>query len=373
MERLIKFFTPNPPHTQIPYKVFWYILLLLLPGTILVLESYFKAVLTGGETDVSEIPGILLFGPIFIGIFNPFIFIGFAALLVPKRIPFLVRLIAYPAIGAGVLYFLKVGASSGSTSFSFSHGNGNRLVTTVNNGQLTVDGWNELYATLMAYALCGVILAIGHYLFDRGRTRPNPYFTIKTAYFYIPALALAIAWASHSPLTGNRRSMTWGYNKSILTSEKKLIVNIGCGGDTHGGTWLRLCYKHYDGQHFPQVADTSCSKTLPILCIRPDTITEPKELADDRFKQIHGWSGASVALSEEVKGSTLTSREIGDGLCHNQFGQEWRMADAKDPVWYSGFWADGTATPLSVWDKSPGKAAQSRFWIAGPKGTNCWK
>lgn len=114
--------------------------------------------------------------------------------------------------------------------------------------------------------------------------------------------------------------------------------------------------------------DTPTSAALPVLCLRPAALPDPglTEITRTPGGSLRRrWSGAEVALTEPVVGSTLTSRGIADDLCATRLGDGWRMAEFHDGGGRAGFdfWAQAAS----------GDFAASRFWVAiDDQSANPW-
>lgn len=104
----------------------------------------------------------------------------------------------------------------------------------------------------------------------------------------------------------------------------------------------------------PYRGDTECTKSRPILCINRDHSQPPT--ADYAYQ----WGHGQVQLTGYVVGTQLTSKATADGICQQNFGAGWRMAEFHDggmgmyPASSSGwaFWAYG------------GLPIGQRFWVS---------
>ncbi len=104
----------------------------------------------------------------------------------------------------------------------------------------------------------------------------------------------------------------------------------------------------------PWRGDTSCSASLPILCIDQNFQGWPSSGYSD------GWAYGRVDATMPVPGTRLTSRGAANGICQQAFGDRYRMAEFHDGAAgvaigaYSGwdFWAYGGVEP------------GQRFWVA---------
>ena len=104
----------------------------------------------------------------------------------------------------------------------------------------------------------------------------------------------------------------------------------------------------------PYRGDTSCAKSRPVLCFNRTMEGPPSS------EYAHGWSHGQVKATDYVTGNQLSSREAADGLCQQNFGAGWRMAEFHEGGMglYAGdssgwaFWANGTL-PVG-----------QRFWVS---------
>ena len=69
----------------------------------------------------------------------------------------------------------------------------------------------------------------------------------------------------------------------------------------------------------PYHGDTPISETLPILCIKPEGLSKSSFLTQFNMVSTQSspvnWSGALLAFSQPVRGSTLTSSVVADNIC----------------------------------------------------------
>jgi hypothetical protein len=153
-----------------------------------------------------------------------------------------------------------------------------------------------------------------------------------------------------------------------MSTSKRGLTWVKTTSDNCGQTRVTCDYcDPYDG-------DTSCTESRPLLCIRPDGLSncgEPSSFYD-------GWTGGTVALTPFlVRGTDLTSQAAADAICANTFGVGYRMAEHHDG---GGGWqwrAKGSITPLSTPASTHPRDSPSnlpnRFWvrISDQRG-NCW-
>jgi hypothetical protein len=110
----------------------------------------------------------------------------------------------------------------------------------------------------------------------------------------------------------------------------------------------------------PYTGDTSCSNSLPVLCVRPQGLPRPPYTPNPSLFY-DGWVGGSLALTAPVLGTSLTSQANADALCATTFGSGWRMAEFHDGGGGWGFRGYG-----NILDGS-------RFWVRiSDQPANCW-
>jgi YVTN family beta-propeller protein len=111
----------------------------------------------------------------------------------------------------------------------------------------------------------------------------------------------------------------------------------------------------------PYTGDTSCSNSLPVLCVSPQGLPRPPYTPDPSLFY-DGWVGGSLALTAPVLGTSLTSQATADALCATTFGSGWRMAEFHDGGGGWGFRAYGNIPD-----------GGSRFWVRiSDQPANCW-
>jgi hypothetical protein len=104
--------------------------------------------------------------------------------------------------------------------------------------------------------------------------------------------------------------------------------------------------------------DTSCSLSLPILCIKQDSSPVPSGLSTDFY---NGWARGHIATTHPIQGSTLISLVVANQICAANFGTGWRMAEFHDG---SGGWS---------WYASGDVRSDMRFWFyISDQPANCW-
>lgn len=151
-------------------------------------------------------------------------------------------------------------------------------------------------------------------------------------------LFLVAAAAAHAP-DASRLGMTWAtYGHDDATGTDA----VSC----HGGG------KSCD----PYVGDTSCGERLPVLCIYVDGAPNPGATTS-KYSQ---WAAGNIATTRPIRGTSLSSLAVADGVCAAAFGTGWRMAEFHDG-WGWGFVANGHVRD------------DSRFWVyIDDQPANCW-
>ncbi|OJT22093.1 flagellar hook-length control protein [Archangium sp. Cb G35] len=103
--------------------------------------------------------------------------------------------------------------------------------------------------------------------------------------------------------------------------------------------------------------DTSCTASLPILCIKQDFSPAPAGLPADWYT---GWANGHITTTPPVQGLTLTSAAVADQICAASFGSGWRMAQFHDGGGWN-FYAYGNVRN------------DMRFWVhISDQPANCW-
>ncbi|MBC2876379.1 MULTISPECIES: hypothetical protein [Streptomyces] len=157
------------------------------------------------------------------------------------------------------------------------------------------------------------------------------------------AAALAAAGALTAPAAAappapdsNGKAMTW----TLLADGPSGTVQVGGGPLSN-----------------PYQGDTATTTALPLLCLKVDGRPVPAGITPGFYA---GWARGTVAATAPIRGSRLSSRAVADGVCANNFGAGWRMAEFHDGRYGTNlessggwsFWADGDVP------------AGTRFWTA---------
>ncbi|MCI3934601.1 hypothetical protein [Streptomyces sp. AN091965] len=128
----------------------------------------------------------------------------------------------------------------------------------------------------------------------------------------LAAAAVAVAAGTVTPAaaapsdTRNTKAMTW----TFLADGPDGTVRVGGGPLSN-----------------PYQGDTATSTALPVLCLKVDGSPAPAGITPDFYA---GWAKGTVAASNPIRGTRLTSLAAADGLCANTFGAGWRMAEFHD-------------------------------------------
>ena len=123
----------------------------------------------------------------------------------------------------------------------------------------------------------------------------------------------------------------------------------------HGLTWRVLeqqgAYVHVGRDDITNAyqGDTTVDQMLPILCVYKDGRAAPGGI---NFDYSNGWVQGALQLSAPITGSALTSQAQADGICANQLGAGWRMAEFHDGGGGWSYWGTGQLP------------TDTRFWVA---------
>ncbi|XXF80007.1 S8 family serine peptidase [Myxococcaceae bacterium GXIMD 01537] len=104
-----------------------------------------------------------------------------------------------------------------------------------------------------------------------------------------------------------------------------------------------------DAQSNAYLGDTSIDTFLPVLCLKQDGRAAPTGIT---FGFSSGWTGGEAKLTPPIAGSVLTSVDLANTLCAEQFGAGYQMAEFHAGGGGWGWWAQGTL------------GTTSRFWVA---------
>ena len=155
------------------------------------------------------------------------------------------------------------------------------------------------------------------------------------------AAVLSLAVGALPALASNGRGMTWAATNHGTVPGVDLV---GCSKNS----------MYCD----PYVGDTSCSASLPILCLKTDNSPVPPGLSPDFH---HGWARGNIATTQPIPGTWLYSPAAADQICVNYFGAGWRMAEFHDGGGGWSFYVYGNVrTDTSLWVRISDQPA------------NCW-
>ncbi|WP_424889115.1 hypothetical protein [Streptomyces sp. XH2] len=107
----------------------------------------------------------------------------------------------------------------------------------------------------------------------------------------------------------------------------------------------------------PYQGDTATTTALPVLCLRIDGRPAPAGITPGFYA---GWARGAVAATNPIRGTRLTSRAAGDGVCANTFGTGWRMAEFHDGRYGPDLESSGGWSFWAYGDVPAG----TRFWTA---------
>lgn len=162
--------------------------------------------------------------------------------------------------------------------------------------------------------------------------------------------AFAKRGLGYSANQGSSNSITDGTTAFDLPSACQLPLPC------HDGlTWVlreqigTISHVGYDSVSNPYQGDTSCTTTLPILCIYQDGSPIPPNINPDFY---HGWTYGHIALSSPIVGSSLTSLSAANAVCQQAFGIDWRMAEFHDGGGGWTYYSYGGNIPSNI-----------RFWL----------
>lgn len=163
----------------------------------------------------------------------------------------------------------------------------------------------------------------------------------------IPPLALGTAPTVQS-------GMTWGMGGYNYTYQ---ISDVECDTTTADCN--------------PYTGDTSCSVSLPILCVDPAGEPNPG-FTPVPSAFYDGWVGGPLGLSTPVQGISLTAQSAADNVCSLQYGPGWRMAEFHDGGGGWGYRGYDFLYEQLPWTATP-VPNPPRFWVRiSDQPANCW-
>lgn len=113
--------------------------------------------------------------------------------------------------------------------------------------------------------------------------------------------------------------------------------------------------------------DTTCSSSLPILCIKKLKLPKPAGLPSCDNPSTCAWSGGQLALTPAMQGCLLNSPARADELCATYAGADYVMAGFHDgrPDGGNGWGFYGQSDLFN--------ASRTRFWVKiSDQKANCW-
>ncbi len=104
----------------------------------------------------------------------------------------------------------------------------------------------------------------------------------------------------------------------------------------------------------------SCQESRPLPCINDRNLPAPAQF--NAYSSIV-WSGGEIKFTAPVRGDKFASEDDVNKFCRDNFGDNWRAANAKDGAWLGTIFAYG---------KYP--EGHNDFWITHKDGPhhNCW-
>ena len=120
----------------------------------------------------------------------------------------------------------------------------------------------------------------------------------------------------------------------------------------------------------PVHGDTTCSATLPVLCIKKRKLPQPDALPACASQGSCGWSGGELSLTPALQGCLLTSLARANELCETYAGSGYVMSSFHDG-------RDGGGNGFGFFGKSDLlrniSGSRSRFWVGiSDQNANCW-
>jgi hypothetical protein len=131
--------------------------------------------------------------------------------------------------------------------------------------------------------------------------------------------------------TTTGKAMTWVRLQTLSGNVVKVGSDQACnlaGGSVPGGEGTAC-----PGTN-PYSGDASTNKALPIACLKFTGQAKPANVPNS-------WYAGDIKLTPAVVGSTMTSQAVADGICAQNFGSGWRMAEFHDAGGWN-FYASGT-------------------------------
>ena len=143
----------------------------------------------------------------------------------------------------------------------------------------------------------------------------------------------------------------------------------------------------------PYDGDVLCNRTLPILCINfAKTLSRPLykvHLDYTPFTILDGgyydaWTGGVFEVTVPVRGSDISSYEVGDKLCKGYFGDKAKFAEFRDgyyndfmnirphKAWNRWSWAGAKQGAWNFWGYfNHHYRGRAWIWVNGQNNANC--
>lgn len=158
----------------------------------------------------------------------------------------------------------------------------------------------------------------------------------------------SVDYIAASVCTGpKKKGMTWGIRAPKPESVNG-VAHVGCN-DMNGG------------KCDPYQGDTTCTTSLPILCINPMKLQKPAHLTESKWDK---WSGGVIGTTNPIAApSTLAQANM---ECVKEFGKGWRVAEHHDAYPGSSGWMFSAYGNVGTKGK--------RFWtdIKNQPNGVCW-
>ena len=114
--------------------------------------------------------------------------------------------------------------------------------------------------------------------------------------------------------------------------------------------------------------DTTCSASLPILCIKKAGLPKPEGLPTCDNAMNCAWSGGQLALTPPLQGCLLTNAAKADELCSTYAGAGYVQAG-----WHDGRAGGGNGYGFFAQSNLFNGTAPTRFWVSiSDQKANCW-
>lgn len=120
----------------------------------------------------------------------------------------------------------------------------------------------------------------------------------------------------------------------------------------------------------PFEGDQPCTKSLPLLCISNyKTVVRPHYTVAIQYTPFaitdggyyDGWTGGVFTTTLPVRGSSITSYQVGDNICKGYFGKNSQWAKFDDG-WYMPYMNQLPEKSWSLWDWSKASKGGWNMW-----------